>query len=493
MMPALLAIILIAALPASVTANQGLQGRKAVSDDVTFTTTVSSTPPPGDGGGRPAPEPTETPVVIPANFDSLPPEEAAVIIEKMTPLTAASLFEEMNTITVTTFLDKTSTAKAADIMEKLSPGKSIAIMEGLSTEKLTGIILDTSEASLLGRLPGLSVKKLHSINPQALLAALPNVPSEHLVSETPPEPPAGATAPIVVYSTPDSTRYLTIQTSAGEWAVVVGTQSPLEEVMLKTRSAARNVQTTVAILPGKPSEITAQLSEKAIASNYFEITFANVTAEDIQLGYLTFKMEKAWLDQYAINKWAIFLNRYDPELLQWVPLPTGKVAEDERYVHYTAITSRFSVFAITSYQTVPSQKFRAGNLAVSPSQAKPGETVTISADITNISNTTGTYTTSLWISGSAENATDVNLKAGETKKITFTVSRGTEGIYSVRFERLFGQFAVGSVTATPAPSASPSWKTWSPRASACSSATGTESTSTRPTFSLTWPRTRIRR
>ncbi len=429
----------------------------AVSDDYTFVTLSETIITGGEGGGgaAPASSPTATPVAIPSNFDRLPPEEAAAIVEKMTPTQAASLLENMNSSAASAIFEKTTSEKVAAILAKMTPERATAFMDGLSTTKLTDIILDLSEAALLERLPGLSAEKLYSISPQVLFTALPNVPNAQLVGEKPPEPPSGATAPVTVYSTPDGARYLTIQTWAGEWMVVVGTPLPLDKVMIKTRSASQNVQTTVDILTGRPPEVTAQLPEKAIASNYFEITFENITSEDIQLGYITFKVDKIWLEQYSINKWAVFLDRYDPELLQWIPLPTKKVREDERYVYYSAVTSHFSIFAITGNQIVPAQKFKAGNLAISPVDAKPGEAVTVSADVTNPSNTNGTYVSTLWISGSVENGKDVNLKAGETKKISFTLSRGIEGTYSVRFEQLFGQFLVHASAAAQTPVSSP--------------------------------------
>lgn len=373
----------------------------------------------------------------------------------MTPLAAAILFEGMNTDTVTAFLGKTSTAKAADILEKMTPEKSIAIMEGLSTDKLTGIILDMSEASLLERLPGLSPEKLYSISPQALFAALPNVPCEQLVAETPPEPPAGAAPPVTLYAGPDNARYLTVKTFAGEWVVIVATPPPLDRVLIKTKNTYLNVQTTVDILAGKPPEIPVKLSDKAIIGPYFQITLENITAEDVQLGYITFKVDRAWLESYQISRWGIFLNRYDSTVTGWTQLPTRKVKEDAGYIYYSAVTSHFSVFAITGYQTVTAQKFKAANLVISPAEAKPGEAVTISADVTNPSNTNGTYVSTLWINGGVESGRDVTLKAGETRRISFTVSRANEGRFEVRFERLFGQFLVHASAAAQTPVSSP--------------------------------------
>jgi PGF-pre-PGF domain-containing protein len=240
--------------------------------------------------------------------------------------------------------------------------------------------------------------------------------------------------------------------------VVVGTPAPIDKVMIKTGSSSQNVQTTVDILTGRPPEVTARLPETVIAAKYFQIAFENITSQEIQLGYIIFKVEKEWIEQYALNKWGVFLERYDPEFTRWVILPTKKVKEDERYVYYSAVTSHFSLFAIAGSQAVTAQKFKTANLVISPAEAKPGEAVTISADVTNTSrrssNANGTYVSTLWINGGVESGRDVTLKAGETRRISFTVSRADEGRFEVRFERLFGQFLV-HVSAAQTPVSSP--------------------------------------
>ena len=415
-------------------------GIEVMSDDLIFTTQTAT----GGGGGAASPGPKTTPDVTPDNFASLPPDEAALIIEKMTPAAAAVLFEVIDT------------AKVADILEKLTPEKSIAVMEGLSADKLTGIMLDMSEALLLERLPGLSPEKLYSISPQALFTALPNVPAEQLVAETPPEPPSGAVPPVTLYTGPDNARYLTVRTFAGEWVVIVATPPPFGIVLIKTKNAAENVRTTVETFTSRPPEIAAALPAKALIGTYFKITIENITADNIQLGYINFKVDRLWLESYPINEWGVFLNRYDSGFTDWMQLPTRKVNEDAGYIYYAAVTSHFSTFAITGYQINPAPKVKASGLSVLPAAPKAGEPVTVSADLTNLSNTNVTYPATLWINGRIEVGQDISLKASETKKVSFPTSRSADGNYNVRLERLLGRFTIGQAAATPLPSPSPS-------------------------------------
>ena len=276
--------------------------------------------------------------------------------------------------------------------------------------------------------------------------------TEQLVSEEPPQPPAEAEAPIAVYTTPSGATYLTIQTWAGEWVVVMGTPPPVDQLMIKTKRALKNVETSLEVSEEQPPEIAIGLPSDQIVKAYVSISFENAKSEDIELGHMTFKIEKEWLEQNFIHKWSVTLNRYDPELSQWIALPTKRWDEDDSYVYYTAAITHFSVFAISGSQTLPPLNFEVANLIITPVEAKTGEDITISADITNLSNTAGTYAVTLWIDGTVEAGRNVSLEAGTTTPVSFTVTRDVEGSYQVRFDRLFDSFnVIEAATAPPTP------------------------------------------
>jgi len=169
---------------------------------------------------------------------------------------------------------------------------------------------------------------------------------------------------------------------------------------------------------------------------------------------MTFYVEKKWLEQNSIDKWSVVLNKYDPELGQWISLPTKRVKDDESNIYYTVAITDFSTFAISGSEALPSIDFKAANLTINPTEAKTGDTVTISADITNLADTTGTYAVTLWINKTVETGTEIYLEAGETAPVSFTVVPQVKGSYSVRIERLFGAFTVTKpVVVPPAPAA----------------------------------------
>ncbi|GAH34493.1 unnamed protein product, partial [marine sediment metagenome] len=254
-------------------------------------------------------------------FEEMDSGNAADIMEEMDPDDAAAIMEEMDP------------GDAADIFEEMDIDDAAAVMEELTLDTLTDIIGEMTEDALMDILPGLSPDTLYSIDPEVLFDSLPNVPTEQLLSEEPPQPPAEATAPVVVYTTPSGARYLAVQTWAGEWVVVMATPMPVDQLMIKTKQALTDVETTVDIFDQRPSEAAVSLPADQVVYTYLSITFDNATPEDIELGHITFQVEKEWLEQNSIHKWSVALNRYDPELGQWITLPTKRVREDSSYIY----------------------------------------------------------------------------------------------------------------------------------------------------------------
>jgi len=377
--------------------------------------------------------------------------KAADIIEQVATAKAADIIEEIATAKAADIIEQVATAKAAGIIEQVAVEKAAAIMEKLTTEKLTEVVPATSEAALMERLPELSANKLYSIKPEVLFKSLPNAPTEQLVGEIPPEPPAELEAPVVVYTRPTGAKYLTIKTMAGEWVVVVGSPMPVDKLLIRTKRELENVGTTVDVFEELLPEIAVGLAGEQMVGTYFTITFENATLEDIALGHMTFKVEKDWLEQNSINKWAVTFSGYDPGYEQWVSLPTKRIGEDGPYVYYSVVISHFSTFAISGSQVVPSPAFKATNLAINPDTIEIGQEIIVSADITNLSDVAGARVVTLWIGGTIEAAKNIVLDASETTSVSFIVSGDVEGGHAIRVDRLFSSFTVTKPTAPPPP------------------------------------------
>ncbi|MBI2836453.1 MAG: PGF-pre-PGF domain-containing protein, partial [Chloroflexi bacterium] len=367
--------------------------------------------------------------------------QAAGVIATITSEKAAAIIEKVATEKAAAIVGAIPDAKAAAILEKISPEKAAAVMEQLPTQKLQNILPSMSEKALTEKLPGLSAAKLYSIEPPVLFKSLPNAPTEQLVSENPPAPPAGLAPPVVVSTTPSGTKYLTVKTMAGEWVIVVGTPLPVDKLLIKTKQAMSNVNTLISIAENRPSGVAALPAGLTVLA-YVDVGFENASPENIEVGHMTFKVEHDWLKRNSIHKWSIALNRWDPKLGKWVSLPAKRVKEDNTYVYYSSVITHFSLFAVTGSQASPLPAFTVANLSISSAPGKAGKPVTISADVTNPSTTEQVSALTLWINGTAETAQDISLRAGETKKVSYTVTRNVEGNYQVRLDRLFGSFAV---------------------------------------------------
>ncbi|KXA94528.1 hypothetical protein AKJ65_04150 [candidate division MSBL1 archaeon SCGC-AAA259E19] len=95
-----------------------------------------------------------------------------------------------------------------------------------------------------------------------------------------------------------------------------------------------------------------------------------------------------------------------------------------------------------SFEVVEPAKFELSNLQVSPKEAKPGETVTVTADVQNTGEIEGAHRVELEVGGTVEKAENIELAPNETSSVSFTLSRETSESYSVKLGKLSGSFRV---------------------------------------------------
>ena len=96
------------------------------------------------------------------------------------------------------------------------------------------------------------------------------------------------------------------------------------------------------------------------------------------------------------------------------------------------------------------------NLVVHPSQAEPGEKVSIEVDIFNKGPSEGSYEVVLMINGAKETTKDVTLASGESTTVTLLSSKQTEGSYLVDVNGLTREFIVRTTILPGSPSSSES-------------------------------------
>lgn len=86
--------------------------------------------------------------------------------------------------------------------------------------------------------------------------------------------------------------------------------------------------------------------------------------------------------------------------------------------------------------------FFVSNLGITPERAKQGESVIITAMVTNNGGLPGTYSAILKLRGAVEGTEDIDLSPGETRKIAFKTDKLSPGFYNVELEGLSGRFVV---------------------------------------------------
>jgi hypothetical protein len=95
--------------------------------------------------------------------------------------------------------------------------------------------------------------------------------------------------------------------------------------------------------------------------------------------------------------------------------------------------------------------FTISALIISPAEVNIGESVTISAIVTNVGDLTGTYKVTLKIDGAVVEEKEVTLARGASQKIDFHTAKDTLGTYAVDVNGLSGSFAVGEIPPIPTP------------------------------------------
>jgi hypothetical protein len=98
-----------------------------------------------------------------------------------------------------------------------------------------------------------------------------------------------------------------------------------------------------------------------------------------------------------------------------------------------------------------SAKFELSDISVSPSTIEPGGTITISVDVANLGEVSANYTVILKIDDIKEDSITVVLNGEASTRVAFSVTKISEGTYSVEIDGLLGNFTVVKPSTPPAP------------------------------------------
>ena len=93
--------------------------------------------------------------------------------------------------------------------------------------------------------------------------------------------------------------------------------------------------------------------------------------------------------------------------------------------------------------------FTTGELTISPTEVATGENVTISVNVANTGELAGTYEVTLKVNDVAVEAKEAEVAGGDSKLVSFSISRDTPGVYQVSIDDLSGTFEVQEATTEP--------------------------------------------
>ena len=148
---------------------------------------------------------------------------------------------------------------------------------------------------------------------------------------------------------------------------------------------------------------------------------------------------------------------YNHDLGQWVILPpdTGRVAEVgvvSGLAAYFASPFAVLVNVLPPPPTTPEPPapapahFVASGLSILPAEIKVGENVTISLNVANDGEETGTYIVELKINGQTIDSQVVTLDGGQSEPVSFTVTETEAGTYEATVSGLSGAFTVAKTS-----------------------------------------------
>lgn len=86
--------------------------------------------------------------------------------------------------------------------------------------------------------------------------------------------------------------------------------------------------------------------------------------------------------------------------------------------------------------------FRVSDLYISPSLVREGETITVSAQVTNVGGTQGNYSATLIVNGRIIATKGVILEPASSMPVTFTLAERVSGKHTVEVNGLKGEFFI---------------------------------------------------
>ena len=358
-------------------------------------------------------------------------------------------------------IESVSADEAVLLLENVKNERTGQILDAVNLEQRTNIILKMNRSKLEHILPEISPDKLFEIPAQQLFELLPEVPTEQLTGEIAPEINSNSLQSGIT-EIKNSSQNITLQTEkieTNEWVDFLGSVSPLSDfganspftsLMLKPERTIENAEITINQFQAKPAGVNYP-SGYPYLGLYYQINLGDISAADISASRLVFRLNKDILSFMQHNKWSVLLNRWDATTQDWMTIETKRIAEDRGFVYYSAAVPEYSVFCITGETAIPESGCSVSALSIIPQEVVSGDTINITADISNQATETRNYTATLWVNQTIEQTQKVTVPPGEAISVTFSLTKHEAGEYQVRIDRLTSTFTVNKQSDTTPP------------------------------------------
>ena len=120
-----------------------------------------------------------------------------------------------------------------------------------------------------------------------------------------------------------------------------------------------------------------------------------------------------------------------------------EVVEQNEGTYQFKVGNLNGTFTITSAAPPPKPaEFLVANLTIDPDVAQPGISVNVTAKVTNIGETSGTYAADFMVNGAVISSQTLQLSGGETKTVAFTVTENAKGSYAIKIGNATGTLSV---------------------------------------------------
>ena len=197
-----------------------------------------------------------------------------------------------------------------------------------------------------------------------------------------------------------------------------------------------NFDLTINTYEQRPSSIASDPAG-ADVKGYIEVEKQYISNDDIDQATFNFRVSADRLSEHSSPENVALYRNHEGS---WDELDTTFVRQDGDEYVFEATTPGFSVFAVGEKQ--PDVSVTSADLG--QSSVTVGETVEVTAEISNDGSGEGTYTAELVVDGEVVKTQDVTVGAGETEIVTFEYTPSETGEHSIAV----GDEPAGTLTVT---------------------------------------------